>query len=60
MPGSPYLEETPKGLLTWRTFSKQMFVFTLIVVVFGMYFDSLLYVLIALIVIGALRYFVST
>jgi|TARA_B100000035_G_scaffold84368_1_gene70908 hypothetical protein len=60
MPGSPYLEETPKGLLTWQTFSKQMFVFTLVVVVLGMYFDSLLYVLIALIVVGALRYFVST
>ena len=60
MPGSPYLEEAPKGLLTWQTFSKQMFVFTLVVVVLGIYFDSLLYVLIALIVIGALRYFVST
>ena len=60
MPGSPYLEETPKGLLTWQTCSKQMFVFTLVVIVLGMYFDSLLYVLIALIVIGALRYFVST
>ena len=60
MPGSPYLEEAPKGLLTWQTFSKQMFVFTLVVVVFGIYFDSLLYMLIALVVIGALRYFVST
>ena len=60
MPGSPYLEEPPKGLLTWQTFSKQMFVFTLVVIVLGMYFDSLLHVLIALIVIGALRYFVST
>ena len=60
MPGSPYLEKTPKGLLTWQTFSKQMFVFALVVIVLGMYFDGLLYVLIALIVIGALRYFVST
>lgn len=59
MPGSPYLDETPKGLLTWQKFSKLLLILAIPTVVLGVYFDVLVHILVAIVAIGAIRYILS-
>ena len=59
MPGSPYLEETPEGLLTWQRFSKQFVAISILTLGLGMYFDVLLYVIGAVVVLGTVRFVAS-
>lgn len=59
MPGSPYLEKTPKGLLTWQRFSKQFVAISILALGLGMYFDVLLYVIGAVVVLGTVRFVAS-
>ena len=59
MPGSPYFDETPKGLLTWQIFSKLLLILAIATVVLGAYFDVLVHILMAIVAIGALRYVLS-
>ena len=59
MPGSPYLDETPKGLLTWQKFSKMLLILAIATVVFGVYFDILVHLLVVLVAMGVVRYFLS-
>ena len=59
MPGSPYLDETPKGLLTWQKFSKLLLILAIGTVVLGVYFDILVHILTAFVAIGVLRFVLS-
>lgn len=59
MPGSPYLDETPKGLLTWQKFSKMLLILAIATVVLGVYFDILVHLLVVLVAMGVVRYFLS-
>ena len=46
MPGSPYLEEPPKGLLTWPRLLKMTVPFALIGLVGAVYLDAVFEVLV--------------
>ena len=59
MPGSPYLEESPSGLLTWQRFAIMAFLVGAVLIRIGIYFDILAYVVAAVAFIGILRYFAS-
>ncbi len=59
MPGSPYLEETPSGLLTWQRFTMIGILVAASLIGIGIYFDVLTYVITAIIVIGTVRYLAS-
>lgn len=45
MPGSPYLDETPKGILTWPRLLRMAVPFAVIVLVGAVYVDAVLEVL---------------
>ena len=53
------MEETPKGLLTWQRFSKQFVTISILALGLGMYFDVLLYVIGAVVVLGTVRFVAS-
>ncbi|MDA0715649.1 MAG: hypothetical protein O2866_05455 [archaeon] len=54
MPGSPYMEETPKGLLTWPRLLIRVVPLLVLVLASAWYLDLLVEVGVAILVIGSI------
>jgi hypothetical protein len=54
MPGSPYMEEIPKGLLTWPRFLIRVVPLLVLVLASAWYLDLLVEVGLAILIIGTI------